>query len=214
MFVAPFLRWCLPALPHATAATLLVRVVFKSIAHRLPDRTRLSCRNVRMGQAVGKAALRTAWYNVCGSFPLQKGGNHEGTAHRASTAHPAITFIGRLALAGAHPRSARGSVLSCTRVQPVPRSDRGSRPRRDGRIHPEQRVVHAHRRAAGPVPAGRRGCGGSSVLRPSRLRCHRHGARPRERTSKRAPSWKAAAPSPSSWRRTSTSPKSRPSSAR
>lgn len=30
-----------------------------------------------MGQAVGKAALRTAWYNVVGSFPLQKGGNHE-----------------------------------------------------------------------------------------------------------------------------------------
>ena len=180
MFVAPSFDG-VTGLAARDGRTLLVRVVFKSIAHRLPDRTRLSCRNVRMGQAVGKAALRTAWYNVVGSFPLQKGGNHERNGASCIDGASSHHVHRAPRPGGAHPRRARGSVLSCTRVQPVPRSDRGSRPRRDGRIHPEQRVVHAHRRAAGPVPAGRRGRGGSSVLRPSRLRCHRHGARPRER---------------------------------
>mgnify|MGYP000629926612 CR=1 FL=1 len=68
-----------------------------------------------MGQAVGKAALRTAWYNVVGSFPLQKGGNHERNGASCIDGASSHHVHRAPRPGGAHPRRARGSVLSCTR---------------------------------------------------------------------------------------------------
>ena len=113
----------------------------------------------------------------------------KGTAHRASTAHPAITFIGRLALAALILVVlvevyflARGFNLYREAIEEAGLDEMAASIQSSESFTPIDELPDLYLQAVVAVEDHR--------------------------------SLKAAAPSPSSWRRTSTSPKSRPSSAR